>query len=58
MSCFALWGRTLKVDAPEFWQQTFLLAQPKGMDGSLLKCVLDAVNGHLSIRIIGLWKRR
>jgi hypothetical protein len=49
-----LWMLMLRSSRP----QTFLLAQPKEMEGSLLKCVLDAINGHLQIGIIGFWTRR
>jgi hypothetical protein len=47
MSYFALWGRTLKADTPEFSTQAFSLTQPRGMEGSVLKNVLDAIMDNL-----------
>lgn len=50
-----LWGRTLKVDAPEFSTNSILVSTAKGNEGFFIwKCV-GCCYEHLWIVLIGFW---
>jgi hypothetical protein len=59
MPCFALWGRTLKADTPEFSTTSiFVNTAMRDGGGSVLENVLDAVMDNLEKVLIGFWTGR
>ena len=58
MPCFALWGRTLKADTPEFSTTSIFVNTARGMEGSVLENVSDVSMDNLEYVLIGFWTGR
>jgi hypothetical protein len=59
MECYALFcGRTLKPDTPDFSTTSIFVNTAMGMEGSVLRNVLDAVVDNLKYVLFGFWTGR